>query len=289
MPSSYINRLQKCLIQHGLGQTAAVSIALDMEKQHSQINAKRNETDWERLLEPLRKTIRGLQSSSGRWLKDTRRQPVYSKYLRLLLVTRTAIELERVKAGDTPIPTVAASLGLSSRGTTWQDWIRPSVKEKCVSAFSTLYDVTLLAGRKEDFLVGKRLIPFRDKQAITASDRRWDNMLAKLLTEREGFRNMEEHASYITCINIAIARIHAREDSDTAPVQWQHLLDDEHRAIYKRWQEDTTNGLHAAYDDHSLHIQAHQALQARVHAEAEAKRDKQRAYAKAHRDSKKGE
>lgn len=296
MNESDVSYVHGCLRRAGIRTPEAVSILSDLR---SRCLRSARDDDWDALVSPLAKLIRGLQSTKCRWGVDPQRAPLFDKYLKLLLVTRQTIRnTETTNAGRKRLPELAQEMGLRGRGTRWQDWVPSALVQKVVQSFDRLYTITLPAAYPEKYgrTSGKRLVPFRNKVQLAASDKRWDNVLLFCVTEKSGRSSEAGYIPYIECLDFAIDAVLNREPGAEAPLgggnmAWEKLLDAEHKAKYKEWADTTLLGLDTINLEPARKLALEQATQrATTKAEkAATKRAKDAAYARDARQSKKAD
>ena len=214
--------LSSILVKRGLHYNEALAIVAEFEKKEAPYTRILRKNDWEHLMTPLLAQIKTLASSRSKWSSDPLRCPIYDKYLRLLRATRDQIKHAQtlaVMAGQT-IPDYAKANDIPQQGMVWHAWVPFELQRKVRLAFEKL--ALARAHNKQ----GKRLIPFSTHQQRTASEVRWDKLIAYLLVEVEAHGNNPAHTTYIRLVNTALDACHKRTLTDVAPVKWQHLLSD---------------------------------------------------------------
>ena len=158
--------------------------------------------------------------------------------------------------------------------------------QKVLISFDKLYTITLPAAFPEKYgrTSGKRLMPFRDKEQLAASDRRWASILLYCVSEKVGRKNEVGYGPFFDCLDFAIDAILNREPGAQAPLgggsaAWEKLLDATHKAKYKEWGDTTLLGLD------TINLEPAQ----RAYHEAEAERQRNEAAKKAEQRAKRSE
>lgn len=194
--------------------------------------------NWDALLAPLANDIRIKASTMSRWSKDPIRGPVYSAYLSMLRKTRDRIkEARALNLEDKTIIEVAKERNLSGDGLRWVDWVPRKVHAAFILAFEQMHVHPDLPR------MGKRMVPFVTTMERSASDTRWDNMIATLTVEIAGRSVVDGQAPLVNALKEALDVAFARGITDEAPVDWRHLLPQSSREALARWEKDSINGL----------------------------------------------
>lgn len=206
----------------GIPHSESLRIAAEIERKEAPYTRVLRRNDWEFLLAPLIAQIKTLASSRYKWSGDPVRCPTYDKYIRLLRATRDQIKDAQtlaIMAGQ-DIPTYAKLNGIPQDGMIWSAWVPFDLQRKVRLAFDRM-SVALGPSRR-----GKRLLPFSTHSQRTASEVRWDKLIAYLLVEVEAHGTDPAKAPYIRLVNVALDICHKRALTDIAPVKWHHLLNE---------------------------------------------------------------
>lgn len=223
--------------KHGVPKELAYALMRDIEAEERKREPQKRGKDWDYVLAPLRTQIKSLGSSQSLWGSDIVRAPVYAAYLALLRKVRDKIEtVRKLNTEDKTIPEIAAERGLPMRGLRWAAWVPENVKTAFTLEFEKMYDRIEKPGR--------RLLPFSTYVERTASDVRWDNLLAYCVSEYEGRKGLgEEYSPLLEALQEATQAIYNRPITQEAPVNWEHLLTAYTKQRLEVWRELSLNGL----------------------------------------------
>ena len=265
------------LRKEGLPLATAQSLAQTIKRKEDARVLQTRAHDWSRLLAPLERDIHSKASTMSRWRNDPIRGPVFSPYLDMLRKVRHIIQQARaLNLEGKSIPEIAREKSLSGSGMHWSDW----VPRKVHSAF--MLEFEKMNCHPDRPRIGKRAIPFSTAMERSASDKRWDNLITRILTEIEGRKiEPESQAVLLDAMEEALDIAYKRGITDVAPVQWEHLLPKQRQQELKDWHQDTLNGMR----DPSRLDAATTALQARAVARLEERNAKARERYKARREA----
>jgi hypothetical protein len=292
------NIIQRALKREGLSPPVISSVIASVEHAEDAIVKKQSRPAWERVHEPLRRSIRGLQSSFSRWKDDPCRAPVYSRYLKLMLHVRDQLYALEAANPGARIQDVAKTHNLVANGLYWPDWVPPEKKRVVLRAFEYLYNTALpeAKGKVPHHASGKRIVPFSTKAKVSASDRRWERMYKACTDQHATLKGNPRapgnpaDAPAVDALAYAIGVMEHRGPQDVAPAQWLALVTPELRAAYKEWKytltasHQTGEGTSVPVLSAEQHAQASRAAYQQLDADLALKREKQRAYAEAYRD-----
>lgn len=266
----------RLLRENGLSVTEAERLTKQICKQNDvriKLTAAR---DWSRLLEPLNADIKNKQSNMARWRKDAQwaeKGPVYEPYLTVLLRTKQTIQKAyTLNLDNLTIPEIAAKRGLPGDGLHWSNWVPRKVHAAFMEAFDVLYAKIECRG--------KRIVPFSASMEQSASDVRWDKLIAWLAKELSARTTvtMEHTGRYdgdailIDTLNEALDIAYTRGVDDVAPVNWVHLLPPERQKELADWRAATLNGLRDPDKLHAATEALHDATAAREKERTEKRR-----------------
>lgn len=238
--------MRQLLRDSGIPKHAVSDIMRGISLAESARETVKRAYDWDYVLRPLRMQIQSLAASQTKWTLDQQRAPVYAAYLALLRKVRSKIDAARtLNTVGKSIPEIAAERGLPMRGLRWAAWVPENVKRAFTLEFEKMYALIDKPG--------KRIIPFSTTIERTASDTRWDMLLARCISEREGRTGPTagDQAPMIQALDLAIKAIHNRDINQEAPVQWAHLLPVADREALERWRNETVDGL-KGYDPQAV-------------------------------------
>ena len=271
------NDTVRLLRKEGLPLAAAQTIAQTIQRKNEARLVQTASRDWARLLAPLERDIHSKASTMFRWRDDPMRGPVYGPYLAMLRRVRNIIQrAHTLNLEGKTIPEIAREKSLSGNGMHWSDWVPRKVHEAFMLEFEKMNC------HPDRPRLGKRAIPFSTAMERSASDKRWDTLITRMLTEVEGRKiEPEEQAVLLDALEEALDKAYTRGITDVAPVQWEHLLTKERQAELKDWHQDTVNGMR----DPSKLDAATAALQARAEASLKERNDKAQERHKARREA----
>ena len=282
--------LHRLLRRAGLSPDLAISIVHDAQCEAESVRNRAvsttvTATNRKKLLAPLNTTIKSLQSQQYRW--STENSTLYAKYLKVLLSIRERIKQATVvtRTNVLTLKDIHADLlarGLASEGPVmnWTSWVEQGIKDKVAIKFDAHYP---------EGYIGRKLAPFYNSAHNSANARRWQALRAALIVER---LNNADYPALVACATYALEQVaeHEQGGGPSAPVRWQHLLDDTHKELYAQWVRSTMHGLReptavpapaAALVREGLREEVRQKLE-RKHAKqlaASLKRHKMRVYA----------
>jgi hypothetical protein len=229
----------KVFVDRGVPLPLAKEILRELNRRTVLYTGAHLDRNWKKLLTPLVKQIDQLQSSAAkRTGKPT--EEFYKSYLALCIKAREKIRNAATIAalrGQT-IQEAALERGIAEHnGRRWSVWIPQSVR----TAFNAEYNIL-----RADYPRIRMIPPFLTQMERTANDERWDILLQRIAV----LKGMHPEDSGIhTFLNEALTIASQRTMSTDAPMQWAHILPKPMRDDFRKWQDDTLNGLRESGKD----------------------------------------
>ena len=254
--------IKRLLRDHGIAPSESHRIAQALAEESEKHNRSGRAHDWGHLLKPVNAQIKSISSSAHRWRQHSLRAPVYAAYMALLRKVRTKIKTAHRTYPYLSIADVAAHQDppLPNSGFNWVNWVPVRVQDAFRLEFDRLYSDPSMPS------TGKRIVPFSTAVERTASDKRWERLIAQISVELHvrtavDPRNVEyslaliaEQQPLIDALRQAQSVALARQITDLAPVDWRHLLTPMERKQLADWRDASLNGLRCTHPDGRVEI-----------------------------------